>query len=189
MEKPTDEMINFYEQRTREHINRVIKSVGMLSKSYAGVHPVDFDKLAIDVKIHDESKFSPEEYIPYVWLSWMYKQKQEGKPFQYPDGIEEDVKIATKSHVETNKHHVQAWSDPKQMDNESIAHMVADWHGMSLELASDDPLKNTLEWSESMFKRHSFSKEQKELILDLIESLDHANVPKAKIVLNALGVV
>jgi len=162
LQKPTKEMIDFYEKRTRNHINRVVKNIYTIIKERD-----DFNKseLIARAKIHDKSKYSKEEYIPYIWLTWWYKERNEGKEFNYPSGIKEMVDKAAKSHVLKNLHHPEAHEDPKNMSNIDIAEMVADWAAMSQEL--DNSLK---EWADkNIGSKWKFNKEQTKLIYDLIE--------------------
>jgi len=59
--KPTQEMVDFYLKRTKKHIDRVRKNCNKLSKSINMIELIDRGK------IHDQSKYESEEYIPYVW--------------------------------------------------------------------------------------------------------------------------
>jgi hypothetical protein len=55
---PTPEMIAFYERRTSEHIERVRRCLMLLTKV------TDYDEELIErAKVHDASKFGPEEGI------------------------------------------------------------------------------------------------------------------------------
>jgi hypothetical protein len=62
--EPTPEMLAFYEHRTNEHIERVRRCLMLLAEV------TDYgEELLERARIHDESKFGPEERIPYVWLT------------------------------------------------------------------------------------------------------------------------
>jgi hypothetical protein len=62
--EPTPEMVAFYERRTNEHIARVRKYLMLLAEV------TDYgDELIERAKVHDASKFGPEERMPYVWLT------------------------------------------------------------------------------------------------------------------------
>jgi hypothetical protein len=57
--EPTPEMVAFYEQRTNEHIERVRKCLLLMATvtEYG-------EELAERAKVHDASKFGPEERLP-----------------------------------------------------------------------------------------------------------------------------
>src|SRR5262245_55441976 len=62
--EPTPEMLAFYERRTSEHIERVRRCLTLLARV------TDYGEELIErAKVHDASKFGPEEQIPYVWLT------------------------------------------------------------------------------------------------------------------------
>ena len=131
-------MFDFFEKRTGEHIKRVEDNINVILKN---VDNVDKDKLIIRGKNHDKSKYSKIEYIPYVWLTWWYKEKQEGNKFTYPSNdIKNDIKIAGDHHVKINKHHPESHDNINDMNDIDICEMVADWAAMSQEL--NDNLKN-----------------------------------------------
>ena len=83
--KPTQEMIAFFENRIDKHIRRVQKNLIKLSKQCKSLNP---DKLYQRIFEHDASKYSQDEYLPYVYLTWFYKCKNENVLYKYPDGIE-----------------------------------------------------------------------------------------------------
>jgi hypothetical protein len=58
---PTPEMLAFYQRRTNEHIERVRRCLALLAEV------TDYgDELLGRARVHDASKFDPEERIPYV---------------------------------------------------------------------------------------------------------------------------
>jgi len=122
-ESPTKEMVDFYEKRTKRHIDRVIKNLNTIAEKRD-----DLNKIALLArgKIHDKSKYSNKEKIPYVWLTWWHKEKNAGRKFEYPKGIEKKIKVAAKGHVSINKHHPDAHTSPSKMSNIDIAEMIAD---------------------------------------------------------------
>ena len=79
-EKPSQEMIDFYEKRTIEHITRVQNNIQKIIKKFP---EISSNELMKRIPIHDKSKYSKEEYIPYVWLTWWHKQKNAGKKWNY----------------------------------------------------------------------------------------------------------
>lgn len=159
-ESPTPEMVDFYEKRTANHINRVQKNIQTIIKNT----DIDKKELLKRSKEHDKSKYSKKEREPYIWLTWWYKEKGEGRDFKYPDDIKDKVKNAAKSHVKTNLHHPEAHSNPNDMSDIDIAEMVADWAAMSQELGTS--LKG---WTDkNVGSKWKFNDEKKKLIYDLI---------------------
>jgi hypothetical protein len=162
IEKPTKEMFDFFYKRTKEHIDRVAKNISTIAEERDDINKVE---LMARAKTHDKSKYSKEEFIPYVWLTWWFKEKNEGRDFKYPDGIKEKTREASKSHVENNRHHPEYFENPEDVSDIDIAEMIADWAAMSQEL--DNSLR---EWADkNVGKKWKFNKKQVKLIYDLIE--------------------
>jgi len=69
---------------------------------------------------HDLSKFFPSEFFPYARYFYINKEKYQT---QFDD--------AWKLHYTRNKHHWNYWIG-KEMPNEFIFQMIADWKAMSL---------------------------------------------------------
>src|SRR5262245_48764078 len=84
--EPTAEMLAIYEGRTNEHIERVRRCLMLLAE--VTEHGEELRERA---RVHDESKFGPEERIPYVWLTESHRRRKNGEPFEYPEGIAEAV--------------------------------------------------------------------------------------------------
>src|SRR3954465_9282524 len=92
--EPTPEMIAFCDHRTKEHVERVRRCLTLL----AGV--TDYGEELIErARVHDASKFGPEERIPYVWLTEYHRCRRAGEVFEYPEGVAERVKRAIHHHV------------------------------------------------------------------------------------------
>lgn len=161
IQEPTKEMFDFYKKRTKAHIDRVKKNMRTIAEERDDLNKVE---LMARAKDHDKSKYGKKEYIPYVWLTWWYKEKNAGRKFKYPEGVKDEVKKASKSHVMTNLHHPEAHSSPKKMSDIDIAEMIADWAAMSQELGNS--LK---EWADkNVGSKWKFDKDQVKLIYDLI---------------------
>jgi hypothetical protein len=130
--EPTPEMVAFYELRTEEHIERVRRCLTVMASvtEYA-------DELKERARIHDASKYGPEERIPYIWLTEYHRCRRTGEPFSYPDGMEERVRSAIDHHMTTNRHHPDFHSDPNDMTDVDIIEMVCDWTAMSQEFGQD----------------------------------------------------
>jgi len=80
-------MEEHFEQRTKEHIDRVKKNM----MSLVGYHGFGEEELRGRADEHDQLKYSKEERDPYVWLSWMHHCKKTKEPFEYPEWVEAKV--------------------------------------------------------------------------------------------------
>lgn len=171
--KPTPEMIKHNDTRTNNHITLVVK--------YG-------KKIGRDFKDHDASKFQEPEYIPYVWLTWDYKMKDDGVDFELPPEIVEQRHAATYHHITHNEHHPEFW-DPDMEDGKlskenqdgipktpvnatempvkAIEEMCCDWCAMSEERGN-----NPYDWADKVIgTRYLFTPRQIYVIYDTIETL------------------
>jgi hypothetical protein len=172
----TGEMIFYYLARTERHKKMVFWYVLVLAEALGD----DMKSLLIeDGLFHDASKYSPEEFAPYVRLTWWYKQNgpKAGKP---PKSILGD---AWDHHYTTNDHHPGFWlPDLSRMTTVAIAHMVADLAAMSVE--NQNGLYDWLETN--TFVKFQWTDAQKTLILSFASVLLNkcpeipARTPKAE---------
>jgi len=177
----SEEMVEWFEDRTKRHINLVQKYCEKIEK----YDPVRFAGLIERGKEHDLSKYGEIEKDPYILISWNYKIKNSGKkPLEMPLFIKRKLNEATEHHIKTSKHHPEAWSprkaallntsdrdkapekiiDATRMDILSVGELSADWLSMGVELHSD-----VVKWAkDNINKRWKFTKEQEGLIWELI---------------------
>jgi len=163
---PTPEMVAFYERRTKEHIERVGRCLALL----AGVteHGTELLERA---RVHDASKFGPEERVAYVWLTEYHRRRKSGEPFEYPAGVAEQVKLAVQHHVTTNRHHPEFHADPNDMSEVDLIEMVCDWTAMAQEFGQDGG--SARGWADKVIgKRVAFNAEKRRFIHRMIEELD-----------------
>ena len=164
--EPTPEMIDFYERRTKEHIARVASNL-MLLAEVTGYHA----ELAERAKVHDASKFGPEERIPYVWLTEYHRCRRYGEQFEYPEGIEEQVRRAIDHHVTTNRHHYQFHASPNDMTAVDMIEMVCDWTAMAQEFDQDGG--SARGWADKVIgTRVRFDADKTDFIYRMIAALD-----------------
>lgn len=178
--KITDEMIDWFNERTNRHIDLVkeyCKKLEVMDKKYVGLAEIG--------KNHDASKFVDPERIPYIYITWKYKCEDDNKEFDVPEDIKKKMTEATEHHVKNNMHHPEFYCDDKDVINSkdrdkpkklidctkmpelSIAEMVCDWLAMSQEKGTD-PNK----WADdNINKRWKFNGKQEKLIRDLISKL------------------
>jgi hypothetical protein len=183
----TNEMILHYETRTNAHIQKVIYFAELIED----VMPITFSGLANACKKHDGSKFIEPEKIPYIWITWKYRCKDQNIPFSVPEVMEEKMVEATKHHILNNSHHPEFWlvnaedglenilntkdrdkppSKPLHCENMPIFYigeMVADWFAMSFEKQT-----NPRDWFNlNVGKRWIFSNEATQIIDKLIKNV------------------
>ena len=164
--KPTTEMIAFYERRTHEHIERVRKCLRVMSTVTEHA-----DELLERARVHDASKFGPEEYMPYVWLTEFHRCRRSEESFSYPDGVEENVRRAIDHHVTTNRHHPEFHADPNDMTDVDLIEMVSDWTAMSQEFDQDGG--SARGWADKTIgKRLQLNEERSRFVYDMIDLLD-----------------
>lgn len=159
-------MLAFFEQRTNQHIERVRTCLSLLARvtSYG-------EELIERAKLHDASKFSPAEHIPYVWLTEYYRCRVTGEPFSYPAGMAEHVDRAIRHHVTSNRHHAEFHADPNAMSEVDLIEMVCDWTAMAQEFGEDGG--SARGWAnQTVGKRIAFDAERQRFIYAIIELLD-----------------
>ncbi len=178
------EMEKHFKERTDKHIKLVQKYCARL----AAMMPM-FQPLVARGKVHDASKYGAGELLPYIWLTWRYKCKDDGTECKMPPGMEEKINKATEHHILNNSHHPEFHQDKKsglinakdrdatpdkmidatKMPPLDIAEMVADWCAMSEERGNTPRA-----WADktvgSAKTRWKFTPEQKRLIYALIKA-------------------
>lgn len=175
------EMKEFFDKRTKKHINLVKK----YAQKIADTNP-DLANVVDQASDHDASKYEEPEYTPYLYITWNYKCKDEGKDFKIPNNIDDNG--ATLHHIKQNRHHPEfhdadsgvdslnrnnrdavpeRMTDASGMTNIDIAEMVADWCAMSEERGN-----SPISWADkNVNKRWSFSNSQSDLIYKLIKDI------------------
>jgi hypothetical protein len=119
--EPTQEMTEFFVTRTKYHISLVQRHM----TSLAFILPAK-EELLLRGATHDESKWSKEEMVPYIWLTHFHKSKRDGQNIVYPDGVGEAIKKAITHHVTHNRHHHEFHQDPNDMTEIDLIEMVCD---------------------------------------------------------------
>ncbi len=185
LEEFDNEMEKHFEERTNYHISLVRKYCLLIQ--HLNDPRIDNSVLEEESKTHDQSKFEPPEYEPYLHVNWKYKLQKEGKVYKPTQEIMDQMNIATFHHITHNPHHPDAWDPNLTMENLNttdrdkpakmvdathmplsyVACMVADWLAMDEEKGTDP-----YEWCRlNINKRWEFTNYQIKLIYDLIEKL------------------
>jgi hypothetical protein len=164
--EPTPQMLAFYERRTKEHIERVRRCLTLLAEvTDSGAELIE------RAKVHDASKFGPEERIPYVWLTEYHRCRRTGEPFEYPEGMAERVRQAIHHHVTSNRHHPESHADPNDMSDVDLIEMVCDWTAMAQEFDQDGG--SARGWADKTIgTRVAFNADKRRFIYQMIEELD-----------------
>ncbi|WP_306796935.1 DUF5662 family protein [Rhodopirellula halodulae] len=164
--EPTPKMVTLYERRTAEHIDRVRRCLAVMASvtEYA-------DELDARARVHDASKYGPEERIPYIWLTEFHRCRRSSEPFAYPDGMEERVRSAIDHHMTTNRHHPDFHSDPNDMTDVDLIEMVCDWTAMSQEYGQDGG--SARGWADKTIgNRLHLNESKRRFVYEMIELLD-----------------
>jgi len=177
----TEEMIDWFEERTKMHIDLVKK----YCRKIEAYDSVRFVGLSEQAKEHDQSKYEEPEREPYIYITWQYYCKEHGKKFDEPKDLETLMSKATEHHVKSNPHHPEYHSledvdfnnrgdrdkPPKkainatEMPNMDIAEMAADWMAMSEEKGTEPK-----DWADKNVNvRWNFTPKQVDLIYELLE--------------------
>jgi hypothetical protein len=164
--EPTPEMVAFYERRTNEHIDRVRRCLSVMAASTE--HTEGLNECA---RLHDASKFSPAERIPYIWLTEFHRCRRSGETFTYPAGVEEQVHAAVEHHLTENRHHPDDHADPNDMSDVDLIEMVCDWTAMAQEFDQDGG--SARGWADQTIgNRLPFNDDKRQFIYEMIDLLD-----------------
>ncbi len=164
--KPTEEMVDFFYRRTKAHIARVAKNLMLLAE----VTPHG-EALVQRAKVHDASKFGPEERVPYIWLTEYHRCRRKGLPFAYPEGVERQVRAAIHHHVTSNRHHAEFHADPNDMNEVDLMEMVCDWTAMAQEYGENG--LSAKAWADKTIgTRIAFGPEKTSFVYSMIHALD-----------------
>jgi len=186
-EPSKEELEKQFNDRTNYHIKLVQKYIKQIQ--YMNLPEVDNKILDDEGKKHDAIKWEKEEYEPYLYIAWRYKQKDEGKKYELPEGMEEKTHAATFHHITNSKHHPDYWDenitsdalnskdrdkptgnivDATKMPPTYIASMMADWAAMSEE--KDSSLDKWIK--DNVNIRWKFDKKQVDLINKIKDKLE-----------------
>jgi hypothetical protein len=165
---PTAEMIQYFEARTRRHIQLV-----RICLSAFPAETLLRKELDLRGNLHDLSKFGEDERLAYIWLTEWHRCRNHGIAFEYPVGMESIIGKAINHHVTTNRHHPEFHSSPSAMSKVDIIEMICDWTAMSLE--KDGIRGSALKFANDMVgTKWMFDDTCREQIFKTIEILDEA---------------
>ena len=166
---PTDAMIEDFEVRTRQHIERVAANLIKLHEATEWGA-----ELVQRAKVHDASKYGPNERLPYIWMTEFHRCRRSGIDFAYPPGMKDQVDEAIRHHVTTNRHHPDFHPDAKEMNDIDLVEMVCDWTAMAQEFGERGG--SAKDWADKQVgNKWKFDEWQVKLIYDTIDMLDRLN--------------
>lgn len=166
MQQPTPEMIASFKRDTDKHITSVRANLAAI----APVTPYEHELIERG-KQHDVSKYSPEEFLPYVWRLERIRRRRKGVPFTYPDGVEPFVDAAVAHHFASNRHHVEFHDDPNDMTEIDLIEMICDWTTMS-QLFNENG-GSCRGWADKVIgSKYAFNDEKRTFIYAMIDLLD-----------------
>jgi hypothetical protein len=130
-----------------------------------------FDRHELEARahVHDLSKFSELEQRGYIWLTWIYHCKEQGRPFEVAPQIAQLVESALAIHRSRNAHHPEAHASPNAMSTLDVVEMVCDWTAIAQEKEGQGSARA---WAIANISKWSFSPAMRELVFDTIDNLD-----------------
>ena len=182
----SNEMKQYFINRTNKHINLVKKYSNKILNSYL-ISFINISDFIEETKCHDYLKFQEPELIPYIKLTWKHKLDNY-KGYKRPGTISnKESDAATVDHIKRSKHHPEYWTnqtdnlinpndrdkppeeivDSTKMPLTYVACMVADWCAMAEELKN-----SPIDWADRNINvRWKFSDEQRNFIYILLEEI------------------
>ena len=155
-DQPTQEMFDWFYKRTERHVNLVVKYIDIIYNGLIKNADKDLKSSLSILQLrkfkHDADKGSKLLMLPYVWISWKYKQKRDNNiDIKINSDMKREMDKATEYHVLNNPHHPECSAgvcnnDPNDRDkstepidasnmyDEDVIEMVADWSAMAEEL-------------------------------------------------------
>lgn len=144
-----------YTEYVENHIENVQKAYNFLKNNCPEIFKnleINIDELDKQIKAHDKSKYSPEEFIAYA--DHFYGSKNN----------DEEYKKAWEHHYSNNPHHPEYWGKENEMPISCIIEMLCDWWSFSWD-------KNKLNeifkwWEENKAEKEKYLNEKSEKILE-----------------------
>lgn len=171
-----DMKYNFWD-RTTSHILNINKVFSYLDKKcnfisnkeyqldYNLTEKIDYNLLKDRIKTHDQSKFSNDEIIGYIYITEYYGKKC---GYYFTKKEKQEMDKSWEHHYKTNPHHPDFHDDINNMSIIDIIEMVCDWGAMSLEFNN-----SLLEYVYNRaFTQWKWNKVKKDLILEFCNIIE-----------------
>lgn len=146
--------IQEYLDYVTEHISNIEKAFNIVTDACKDMDVIknekSYNKLKYDVEHHDLSKFSVEEFIPYVNCFYPIT-KEDKKP----------LGNAWDNHKACNDHHIERASNEIQ-----LMHMIIDWTAMSLKFGG-----TAQQYFEDNEEKMDITEDRKKFIYEIFKRL------------------
>lgn len=146
-----DPKYNVYLDYLQEHIDNVNKCYELLTDEC-----LDW--------VHDESKYSDEEFLPYAH-NFYPETRPEGMT---QEQVDKEYEEAWDHHKKNNPHHWQYWDGAPIPDVRYIYEMVADWASFAMKEAEP---QNLLDWYETNKDTMILDSKTREIVEYLIDAM------------------
>lgn len=156
-----------YDNYIKEHVNNIQKGFDWLKQNCPEVLEDLEEEIQYQIIIHDDSKWSDEEYDAYD--EYFYGTGKNDNEFNY----------AWLHHIHNNPHHWQYWvlreddgnTLPLEMPYTYIVEMILDWWSFSWKQNSLEEIFNWYNTNKSKMILHENTKTTVEFILDKIKTI------------------
>lgn len=156
-----------YDNYLRQHINNVANAYSWLMRN---IHGANMFGMGTDlIFVHDESKFTSDEYDPYDEYFYCDRKTTE---------IQNNFNYAWLHHIHNNKHHWQYWvlinDDPEEgtialdIPYKYVLEMIADWWSFSWKSGN---LYEIFDWYDSHKARMILSKNTRETVEEILAEM------------------
>lgn len=152
----TEQMTELFYTRTNYHINLVKKNMAFFS---------------LKADNHDQSKFSSEEILGYILLTWKKSEEKNNRAVFYTEAENQLIKSAIQHHLLNNKHHPECVGESFMLDDD-IVEMTCDWAAMSEEFGENSAIHFA---KKVLTEKYNFSEERENFIYSLITHIDLKN--------------
>ena len=134
-----EESVNTYKEYIKSHIDNVHKAFDKYGKILSEKLNIDINRLKDIINIHDQSKFSDEEFNGYR-LKYYPSDEDFNDTSKDLKEVNELFQLALDHHYNVNAHHPEFWvtkdNDDQliinEMSNLYIAEMLLDWAAVSM---------------------------------------------------------
>ena len=162
-------MKNQYDEYLNSHVSNVKKGYDWLCINLPElIKPELADAIAENIYMHDQSKYSDEEYVPYA--EYFYGKSKSKK-------VESDFNYAWLHHIHYNPHHWQYWvlkhdDEPEEaleMPEEYVIEMICDWWSFSHKTGN---LSEIFGWYEK-HKGMTLHENTRKLVEKILDKIKH----------------
>lgn len=155
-----------YLKYVREHVHNVQDTFEKYGKKLLEVFEYPYDQVAERIKVHDESKYSADEF-------YAYRQYYNPKPLCKPR--QDLLDVAWKHHYQNNDHHPEYWvmegnitKSIETMSRAAIVEMFFDWCAMGVKFNS----RPDVWYNKTGYKELPFNEETREVLEKLLADFD-----------------